>query len=782
MSYQPHYIASFEDDSGLNTAYEPFIIPEKAFPVLEDAYCFRGRVMKRLGFTLLGQLRRVLAIASLGKTGATPWTFGIYATLAAPITGEPDAQIEPGSVVITIAGPIVFTDNGDGTLTGSVAGNSGTINYATGSVTLTHTAGAGVATTIDFAYFPGLPVMGLRQRELPGINSEMTVAFDTKYSYQYNYTTKKFQNLFETPPTVTIWHGNNAQFFWSTNYWSQVLEEYVFFASNCNMSGATRDPMRVYNGTTWTDFVPVISGKGLATEESVFNAEIIIQYKDRILLMNTWEGKTAGAGGTIALAKNFPNRVRWSSEGNPLDTATEWQSDVIGLGSFNDAYTAEAIISAEYVKDTILVKFERSSWKLVETGDRIHPFIFVKINTELGAESKFSLVPFDRGVFAVGNVGITTDDSVNVQRIDHQIPNQIFKFGNTTDGVTRVHGIRDYFNELVYWTYPTFDVSSVFPNRMLVYNYRNNTFANFTDSFTCLGYFQYAKEKTWAELTPHFTWEKWVLPWNSGVYQALFPNIVAGNQQGFVEVLNQDSLNDSSLFIKSIDGATGIIEVPNHNLEDGNIIQITGIIGDGALNPESLNDFTFKVTRDLVDPTNKITLEVFQVGLGEFYSILGDLPDSPPFVDATSIYLGGGLIAKFNNFNITTKVFAPFYEQGAQCRLGYIDYLIDGTSTGEVINQLYIDENPYYSMSDSTNVALLGSNVVPTAPDSVTLYPFQSTQKKIWHRKFFQVVAQNFQVQLTMSDVQNATEEICASDMTLHAMAFYLTPNARLTP
>ena len=60
MSYKPHYIASYDDNSGLNTYYEPFLLPEKAFPILEDAYCWRGKVKRNPGYDLLGRLRRTL--------------------------------------------------------------------------------------------------------------------------------------------------------------------------------------------------------------------------------------------------------------------------------------------------------------------------------------------------------------------------------------------------------------------------------------------------------------------------------------------------------------------------------------------------------------------------------------------------------------------------------------------------------------------------------------------------------------------------------------------------
>jgi hypothetical protein len=781
MSYQPHYIASFEDDSGLFTYMEPFLIPEKAFPILEDAYCWRGRVLKRQGFELLGRLRRILTTASIGNIsagGASPpnVVVNIFTALGINVD-EPLAQLQPGSatnpLVITIGAPIsqVLTDTtGTGTLSIAPAGviTAATINYNTGALTLTFSAAsAASAATISGAYYPGLPVMGLRTRERPAVNNETIVAFDTIYAYQYNSTTLQFEELPSTAPTT--WNGTDSEFFWSTNYYYDSSGNEIFWATNDNMTGAPQDPIRYYNGTTWTTFAPLVTAG--APTSTLYNALIILSYKDRLIMLNTWEGTTAG---TITAASNFPQRVRWSQNGSPLDP-TAFESDVVGKGGYLDAPTNEIIVSAEFVKDVLLVKFERSSWKLVYTGNETLPFVFQKINTELGAESTFSLVPFDRGVFAVGNFGITTDDSVNVERIDLQIPNTIFGFNNDKQGVDRVYGIRDYYNELVYWTYPDSHDDPLYPNTTLVFNYRNNTYATYTDSFTCFGYFQRAQDLSWAQL-PYNSWTDWNTPWNSGVDQSLFPNVIAGNQQGFVEIVAQKSLNDASLFISSINFSLTPVQftVPNHNLESGDIVKVTNIIGGGGLNPSSLNNNTYKV-----NVVNENTIQLFY-----FNSVDQTFDDllAAGLVNSTSLYFGAGLLAKFNNFNIATKIFAPFYENGTQCRVGYIDYLIDKTTAGQLTGEFYINEDNSDSMSDeNVNVCLLGNNTILTYPESLTLIPQQANQKKIWHRQFIQAIAQNFQVVLTMNDVQNATQAIADEEFVLHAMTFYLSPNARMT-
>ena len=780
MSYQPHYIASFEEESGLNTYYEPFIIPEKAFVDMQDAYCFRGRVIRRPGYKLLGRLRRVLTAQSMGNiveasVGPYPHqeTFNIFTGLAIPGMAEPNAQIQPGSatasLTITIGAPISQTlvdVTGDGSTWTISSGliTAASLNYNTGNLLLTFSAAAGSsAATITGGYCPGFPVMGLETEDLTAINAKNLIAFDQKYAYTFDNATKQFKELPASTPTT--WNGNNSDFFWSTNYFSNSNGK-LFWATNSNMTGSTRDPIRYYDTHDWIPFYPTLD----TTPNKLYNSLIILPYKGRLIFMHTWEGTTLN--GTV----EKPQRIRWSQVGDPTDQTNAYLTTTIGRGGYIDVATSEAIIGAEFIKDTLIIKFERSSWKLVYTGNETQPFIVQKINTSLGSIARFSLVPFDRGVYTISNYGVTTDDSVNVERIDLQIPNQIFGFNNLADLPKRVHGIRDFYNELVYWTYPDAKDNLTYPNKVLLYNYRNNTYSVFNDSFTCYGYYQNASNKTWAELSD-LTWADWNTPWNSALLTALFPSVVAGTQHGFVEIVTQKVSNDASLYIDSIDFSTTPVNfvIPDHNLKINDIIVIYGIAGSGSPNPSSLNFNAYKVSSIIDDDT--VNLLFFHATVEQFVD-----PSTFGMIGPGSNYLGGGTIAKLNGFLLQTKRFAPFYEAGSQCRVGMIDFLFDKTTNGEITSDIFVDEDSSTSMTDeSVNTSLQGSNIVRTRPENLNLYPFQSKQDKIWHRQIIESIAQNFQIQLSMSDIQLANFETSEADVQLHALAIYLSKNARLT-
>ncbi len=101
---------------------------------------------------------------------------------------------------------------------------------------------------------------------------------------------------------------------------------------------------------------------------------------------------------------------------------------------------------------------------------------------------------------------------MNVTRIDAVVPDQVFSIQNGENGPQRVVGARDYLKEVVYWTYPDFDEYSdgntfqAFPNRVLLYNYRDNTWAILDESFTFYGPFRRATDYTWDTL-PYATWD-----------------------------------------------------------------------------------------------------------------------------------------------------------------------------------------------------------------------------------------------------------------------------------
>jgi hypothetical protein len=753
----PNYIPNAISyvNNGLVKDKDAFNFTDDSFQELENAYSWRGRIKKREGFKLLGRLRRAFTTENLSSYSTINGTntIAIFTDLGLAAT-EPNASLESGALT-TIS--IVFPAPIDQTLTWSAATQTAsisgagstitgaTIDYATGTVSITANAAAGPVTpTFTGAYYPGLPVMGLNFRELVPLNAEQTIAFDTKYAYNYSTTNNNFQELASSTPTT--WSGGNADFFWCLNYYI-LSSNKLLWATNFN----TSDPIRYYNGTTWTTFNPQIDNAG--TPNRLQQARMLVAYRGRVVALNTYEGTSLGS------STQNPQRARWSQLGDPTDLTNGWRSDIAGRGSFIDCPTSEHCVSCEFIRDTLIVYFERSTWKLRYTGNELTPFVWERINKELGAESTFSKISFDEGILAVGDKAITSCNGNGVERIDDSIPDEVFKIHNGSDGVKRVHGIRNFYERLVYWTFPAANQNATFPNRLLVFNYETGAWAIFTDSFTTLGTHQQPDDATWADFTDPLndTWLATDRSWVSPQYQSNFPNIIAGNQQGFVNLLNQATANQPSLQITSITAGTPVeIKVPNHNLQSGEYVYVSNIIGGYS----GLNNSIYQVS--VVDSD---TLQLYEfVELGVPFN---------PVTAVSSDYFGLGTLSRVMNFRVRSKKF-NLLPVGSQARMGYMDILSEVTDNGEFTCEIYQDYDSSTAMNDGNDTFF---NTV--VENQIQQFSDPNTTKE-WHRVYCNLSAQFVEFLLTFNEEQMSNTTISSSQILIDAFILWFSKGARL--
>jgi hypothetical protein len=749
MSLQP--INIYGSSIGLELDKKPFLLPDQAFSALENAYVWRDRVVKKEGLKLLGRLRRILTVLVGNQTDGTA-TYTNPDVLSSVRATDTNAEIESGSVTITIAPALpaettIYNDSlGTGVLTrvsGPYTISSGTINYVTGQITLNFTVAPPAFRNVvtNLSYFPNRPVMGIYQRDLSATNAEDTIFFDTRYAY--HFVGSGFQEFI----TGTTWSGTDSDFFWCTNFRGVTPDIRLFFATNFLNDGA--NPIRYSDGITWTTFQPVIADNPPSAAQSLlYQAKILIPYYGRLLALNTWEGTTAGGAGA---AVNFFARCRFSQIGDPTDQVNGWRSDIFGRGGFIDAPTSESIVSAVFYKNTLIVFFERTTWQIRYQGEYGIPFIWERISSDFGSESPFSPVLFDTGILAVGDKAIITSSGVDVQRIDTKIPDIIFSFRNAQNGVDRVTGVRDFQKELVYWNYSDSFIGNKFPNRVLVYNYRNNTFAIFRDNITFFGTYQSFTDTTWDSTT--VTWDDMQVTWDDPDSQSLFPSIVAGNQQGFVHIVGQVTQSEPSLSITGVDLTVSPNEltVLNHNLEVGDTIYITGLLYNGVPS-EDLNDQIFRV--GTVIDADTISIMYW---------------DSTQYVDtpagAASTYLGNGKITLFPKLNVISKDFNPYSAQGQQLKLSYIDFLTDATPSAVMSVILYVNASPAV-----VGNLLVGNNEVETYLTSPYYVP---SSEYAWHRFFATLAGQFIRVQITYDDSLMNTLETHQQDWTLNAMTLW---------
>jgi hypothetical protein len=764
--------------TGLVQNREEFILPNDAYPTLQNAYVWRERILRKKGYQLLGRLQRNIGTTNgSGNLTVTISPVPIQTGLASFTVGT-DLFNDPGTT--PNPGTQILLTNSTGT---------GALNRVTGVLTIT---GSQINTPVQ--YFPALPVMGIRTEEIQNSANDRTIFFDQQYAYVFSSITMAFQEFI--PGTTWNAHGGDVtatDFFWSTNYWvsSVVLPGTVipFFTTtniklfwvtnNTGQFGANADPIRITDGITWVDFSPPNFGQIDATNFLV-QCLSFLPYRGRLVAFNTWEGPN------YASAQNFSNRIRWCTIGNPFipfsagpPATGSWRDDIRGQGGYLDMPTSEDIIAIGFVRDNLVIYCERSTWQLRYTGRSIAPFQIERVNSELGTQSPYSAVQFDTSLVGIGDKGIVECDSYKSERIDIKIPDLVWTFQNQNNGVFRVQGIRDFENRLAFWTFveaaydPSYD--AIFPNQRLVYNYENDSWALFDDSLTALGNYQPQTSRNWIN-TP-IPWIQCNFPWINQV--AFAAEIVGGNQQGFVEYLDELTVNDVSLFISNITAHTitpTVVTSPNHNMKTGFVIGISGIpTGTPFAN---LNGGIFGI---IVIDGNNFRLMLYNSTTMEFSTPQLDVPTTP--------YEGGGLINIRENFSITSKKF-NFLDEGQNIQMGYLDILMASTEPdepGAISLYVYLDYNdvqpsnttPLNEINDYSPVSnpdTFFNSIIPTTTSSLNMVG----GTKFWQRVYCSTRANFLTLEYTFSNAQLAGEEQ-TKDIQIDAQVLWIRKAGRMT-
>ena len=297
-----------------------------------------------------------------------------------------------------------------------------------------------------------------------------------------------------------------------------------------------------------------------------------------------------------------------------------------------------------------------------------------------------------------------------------------------------------------------------YPNRRLVYNYENNTWAMYQDSLTALGYFRESTSIIWQNAT--YPWQEADFQWY--VPTAIEPYTCGINQQGFVGYLDSGVQQEISLQITAITKVSGnqacIFTSPSHNIDSLTVADISGIVGDwsylngsvGQINPIDADTFTMYA---LNPSTNEFTIPIF-------------VPNGD-----SGKYIGGGLIRLRYNFFIMTKSF-NYLREGQSIHIPYIDALVnvenginvklssydslnattatnfppENTNTDAIFGGYISLGNPStYPISKSNNRALLNqrSNMISFSfsLDNTTMVsdqfftPFSLSSLTVWKRK-----------------------------------------------
>ncbi len=752
----------------LQTDVKPWALPDQAFATLVNAYHFRDRIRKRFGSKYM-----------IPSDGATPGVEQIVSRLAMEVdtialgtaTGTVPGAAIPGTTNIgqmfSVGTDLYTVWQANGALLVTNPATSGTYDTATGIYVINNpNNGAAVI------WYPSLPVMGLPTYQSGPINDLPTFAFDTRFAYQYTNAGWRRIGTSTTAPNPGIWTGDNWNFFWTENYQATSSSATYLYITN----NVTADLMQYWDGAAWNTFNPQYNAAG----DKVATCLMIIAFKSRLLLCNTTE--------TIGITtQNFPNRVRYSQVGDASNASpfafydNQNAANYKGGGYLDNLQTQERIVSAEFIKDRLIFSFEKSTYELAYIGNQQLPYVWNQLNTELGAESTFSSIPFDKFIMTVGNVGVHMCNGSNVERADNLIPDEVFDIRNENHGVQRVYGIRDYYSEMAYWTYPDDDQTiagkaEIFQNRVFVYNYKLDAWSFNTDTITCFGYFNQVSDQTWA--TTLYTWAELDQAWNAGAMQGQFRQVIGGNQEGYTFIIDRDlSRNVGGLQITNITiaGFFLTLTIIDHNLsvyenyEDSvEAILLENIVDSLPGNLTILNGDIFPIVS--VTDKDTLTIDVSKLGLA-----------------ITGTYAGGGTAARVSNYNIITKDFNPYRKDGKNVYIQKIEFLIDRTDPnpetgiGGAVTVDYAPSSTALSTLDTAVAGVLfGTNVLETTPYPAIYYPLEVYQEQITHPVYFQCDGMSMQFRIYMNEDQLLNPDTSLQDFQLHAMTIYAQPIARI--
>lgn len=770
MAFDRFLIGFTDGNASLQTNLRPWLIADNAFQALNNAYVFRGRVRKRFGSNWMGvtQFQSRFRV-SVGTTDAG--TGNLSGTVPGTIF-EPGQAFSIGNSMYTVynaaAGAQPMYDNGTPVTT------TKTFDVSTGDFVF-----VGAPKNKTAYWYPALPVMGLTLYEVGPINNQPSYGFDTEFAYVFTAGIGWDRSVDTGNPVFNAANRADAgtlNFFWTCNWQDILNNRTLLFITNFNATvptpNATDDPLwylYVTSGTpTWTIFIPYFAPAGGAamTGPFVTSCRIIVAFKDRLLLLNTVENDGSGGGGVNS---SHTNRCRYSFNGSPLATNAWYEPNQKDSGGKNaagagfiDATTKEAIISAEFIKDRLIVFFERSTWELAYTGNQILPFVWQKINTELGSESQQSSVPFDKQILTIGNTGVHACSGANVERIDDKIPDQVFDIITTGLNVQRVAGIRDYFVEMVYWAMPLLGKSpqntEIFPNKVLVYNYKTGGWALNDDCITAFGYFEQQNDITWEDTAP-VIWQEADFTWISGVEQAESRQVIAGNQEGYTFLIEADTTSNASVLqITNITTSAGNtrLTIYDHNLSTNVSIapEVSGVTPDFVYISNSGTALDGKI----FPIVTVVDINTVNIGLTSF----------------GGTYTGGGVAARVSNINIVSKQWNPYVNKDRNVYLEKIDFGVFKTSAG----QITVDYSPSATTLSMINAGIdtgtiMGTNILETSAYNPIYYPLEQEQQRVWHPIYFQSSGTCIQIYISFSTTQITTPAIAFSDFVIEAMILY---------
>lgn len=431
----------------------------------------------------------------------------------------PFTNIAPFSITIT-DGTNTITDipgaypNGTFTTSATINPAGSTINYSTGVITITHAAYGALVPVI-------LHIHALLQGDY------FTGGDDDFFKFA-NWKARDdlpaYEYLTNNKDRITLFDGT-------------CLSRPNFPIYEDQISGG----VTLLEGKT---YYPISNGIARTLDIKV--------YKNRLLLFRPTVNTYSTTNHTLAPIATITEYsvVRYSSEfytfGTNIIIPFDFVADIAGHGGVADAPTPDWIIAAEFVRDAIVVFFQKTTWLFRFTGAATGTiFRWDQINSSRNSNAPYGSLDYDGYATSMGTKGLISCDGVNVERYDNSVIDQYTDIDN--NHFIQCQSARDDILNQSWMTYPSVErnVGNRFSDKVILYNFLEDNFATYKINLSTLGIENTFQDITWASFAPGsgawvegLTWIQANFNWNKFVAQSLAPQVFGGDQNGFVYIMN----------------------------------------------------------------------------------------------------------------------------------------------------------------------------------------------------------------------------------------------------
>lgn len=335
------------------------------------------------------------------------------------------------------------------------------------------------------------------------------------------------------------------------------------------------------------------------------------------------------------------------------------------------ADTSQDITGFQILGQIIALNLRSSNWAIEKRSDVFNPYFIRKIPSAEGTDALFSSTQWNDRDFSIGKTGIITTEGRTSLRTDNKIP--YF----TSDEIDQVdfdltYGGYDRINNQFVWSYKQEDTDTTTQNKVLCYNYEEETWNIYDLRLTCFGQTDLGLNISYDNITEAINPSWAMMDTTEEIYDKIglgkaVLKTLAGDDLGFVYDFNVDYEDYYAQITAITQASQAVLTVAESAFQAGDEVIIENVEGMTEINNSSSNIYTI-----VSCTTTSITLNV----------------DSSLF----SAYTTGGSISKVIAFRAETIPFNPYREQGCKVIVSHVEFLID-TNGGYLSVDVIADES-----------------------------------------------------------------------------------------